>query len=255
MKWNMNEDKFNHLADIYEKYRPSYPQKYVEDIIEKCHLNFESLVADIGAGTGILTRQLLHNNLKVVGVEPNPDMRKVLKKLETNKNFRAIEGTAEHTNLENNSIDLVVVAQAFHWFDKEKFKEECKRILKPNGSVWILWNQLDENEEIVKEQKRIDDQYTNRFQEVNGILSATKKEEKIQGFFKDNRYETKVVDNPLENNKERFIGSNLSKSYSLKKEDRNYNNYIKAFGEVFDKYSENGMVIIPNKTYGYLGKV
>ena len=251
----MNEDKFNHLADIYEKYRPSYPQKYVEDIIEKCHLNFESLVADIGAGTGILTRQLLHNNLKVVGVEPNPDMRKVLKKLETNKNFRAIEGTAEHTNLENNSIDLVVVAQAFHWFDKEKFKEECKRILKPNGSVWILWNQLDENEEIVKEQKRIDDQYTNRFQEVNGILSATKKEEKIQGFFKDNRYETKVVDNPLENNKERFIGSNLSKSYSLKKEDRNYNNYIKAFGEVFDKYSENGMVIIPNKTYGYLGKV
>ena len=251
----MNEDKFNHLADIYEKYRPSYPQKYVEDIIEKCHLNFESLVADIGAGTGILTRQLLHNNLKVVGVEPNPDMRKVLKKLETNKNFRAIEGTAEHTNLENNSIDLVVVAQAFHWFDKEKFKEECKRILKPNGSVWILWNQLDENEEIVKEQERIDDQYTNRFQEVNGILSATKKEEKIQGFFKDNRYETKVVDNPLENNKERFIGSNLSKSYSLKKEDRNYNNYIKAFGEVFDKYSENGMVIIPNKTYGYLGKV
>lgn len=251
----MNEDKFNHLADIYEKYRPSYPQKYVEDIIEKCHLNFESLVADIGAGTGILTRQLLHNNLKVVGVEPNPDMRKVLKKLETNKNFRAIEGTAEHTNLENNSIDLVVVAQAFHWFDKEKFKEECKRILKPNGSVWILWNQLDENEEIVKEQKRIDDQYTNRFQEVNGILSATKKEEKIQGFFKDNRYETKVVDNPLENNKERFIGSNLSKSYSLKKEDRNYNNYITAFGEVFDKYSENGMVIIPNKTYGYLGKV
>ena len=251
----MNEDKFNHLADIYEKYRPSYPQKYVEDIIEKCHLNFESLVADIGAGTGILTRQLLHNNLKVVGVEPNPDMRKVLKKLETNKNFRAIEGTAEHTNLENNRIDLVVVAQAFHWFDKEKFKEECKRILKPNGSVWILWNQLDENEEIVKEQKRIDDQYTNRFQEVNGILSATKKEEKIQGFFKDNRYETKVVDNPLENNKERFIGSNLSKSYSLKKEDTNYNNYIKAFGEVFDKYSENGMVIIPNKTYGYLGKV
>ena len=251
----MNEDKFNHLADIYEKYRPSYPQKYVEDIIEKCHLNFESLVADIGAGTGILTRQLLHNNLKVVGVEPNPDMRKVLKKLETNKNFRAIEGTAEHTNLENNSIDLIVVAQAFHWFDKEKFKKECKRILKPNGSVWILWNQLDETKEIVKEQKRIDDEYTKRFQEVNGILSATKKEEKIQGFFKDNIYETKVVDNPLENNKERFIGSNLSKSYSLKKEDRNYNNYIKAFGEVFDKYSENGMVIIPNKTYGYLGKV
>ena len=251
----MNEDKFNHLADIYEKYRPSYPEKYVKDIIATCHLNSESLVADIGAGTGILTRQLLHNNLKVVGVEPNPDMRKLLKKLEANKNFKAVEGTAEHTNLEDHSIDLIVVAQAFHWFDKEKFKKECKRILKPNGSVWILWNQLDENKEIVKEQKKIDDQFTNRFQEVNGILSAAKKEEKIQGFFKDNQYETKIVDNPLENDKERFIGSNLSKSYSLKKEDENYDNYIKAFGEVFDKYCENGKVMIPNKTYGYLGKI
>ena len=251
----MNEDKFNHLADIYEKYRPSYPEEYIKDIIIKCYLDSESLVADIGAGTGILTRQLLHNHLKVVGVEPNLDMRKVLKKLETNKNFKAIEGTAEHTNLEDNSIDLIVVAQAFHWFDKEKFKKECKRILKPNGKVWILWNQLDETKEIVKEQKRIDDEYTNRFQEVNGILDANKKEEQIQGFFQGNIYEKKVVDNPLENDKERFIGANLSKSYSLKKENPNYDNYIEAFGQIFDRYSENGKVMIPNKTYGYLGKV
>ena len=127
--------------------------------------------------------------------------------------------------------------------------------LKPNGSVWILWNQLDETKDIVKEQKQIDDKFTNRFQEVNGILSATKKKEKIQGFFKDNLYKMKVVDNPLENDKERFIGSNLSKSYSLKKGEANYDNYVKAFGEVFDKYSENGKVMIPNKTYGYLGKI
>ena len=147
------------------------------------------------------------------------------------------------------------MAQAFHWFDKEKFKKECKRILKPNGKVWILWNQLDETKEIVKEQKRIDDEYTNRFQEVNGILDANKKEEQIQGFFQGNIYEKKVVDNPLENDKERFIGANLSKSYSLKKENPNYDNYIEAFGQIFDRYSENGKVMIPIKTYGYLGKV
>ena len=64
-----------------------------------------------------------------------------------------------------------------------------------------------------------------------------------------------MVDNPLENDKEKFIGSNLSKSYSLKKNDENYENYIEAFGKVFDKYSKNGKVIIPNKTYGYLGKI
>lgn len=251
----MNEDKFNNLADIYEKYRPSYPEEYVKYIIRECNLNEESIVADIGAGTGILTRQLLENNLKVIGVEPNTDMRKILKKLEINKNFKAVEGSAEHTNLKENSIDLIVVAQAFHWFDKQKFKEECKRILKPNGKVWILWNQVDETKEIVKEQKEVDDKYTNRFQEVTGILTANKKEEQINGFFKDNLYETKVVDNPLENDKERFIGNNLSRSYALKKEDINYKNYIKAFEKIFDKYSKNGKVIVPNKTYGYLGQV
>ena len=72
----MNEDKFNHLADIYEKYRPSYPEEYIKDIIIKCHLDSESLVADIGSGRGILTIHLLNNHLKVVGVEPNLDMRK-----------------------------------------------------------------------------------------------------------------------------------------------------------------------------------
>ena len=86
-------------------------------------------------------------------------------------------------------------------------------------------------------------------------MTANKKEEQINGFFKDNLYETKVVDNPLENDKERFIGNNLSRSYALKKEDINYKNYIKAFEKIFDKYSKNGKVIVPNKTYGYLGQV
>ena len=249
----MNEDKFNNLAENYEKYRPFYPEKYIEEIITKCCLNSDSLVADIGAGTGILSRQFLEKNLKVIGVEPNIDMRKILKKLEKNKKFKAINGTAEYTNLEDNSIDLIVVAQAFHWFDKEAFKKECQRILKPNGRVWILWNQLDYTKDIAKEQKEIDDIYTKRFQEVNEIIDN--KEKNIKEFFGEDKYEKDVVDNPLENDKEKFIGVNLTKSYSLKKEDDNYENYVKAFEKLFDKYSKDGKIIMPNKTYGYLGKL
>lgn len=249
----MNEDKFNNLAENYEKYRPFYPEKYIEEIITKCCLNSDSLVADIGAGTGILSRQFLEKNLKVIGVEPNIDMRKILKKLEKNKNFKAINGTAEYTKLEDNSVDLIVVAQAFHWFDKEAFKKECQRILKPNGRVWILWNQLDYTKDIAKEQKEIDDIYTKRFQEVNEIIDN--KEKNIKEFFGEDKYEKDVVDNPLENDKEKFIGVNLTKSYSLKKEDDNYQNYVKAFEKLFDKYSKDGKIIMPNKTYGYLGKL
>lgn len=251
----MNEDKFNNIAEIYEKYRPSYPEEYINYIIEKCNLNSESLVADIGAGTGILTRQLLNRNLKVVGVEPNNDMRNILKKLELNKRFKAIEGKAENTNLEDNSIDLIVVAQAFHWFDSERFRNECKRILKTNGKVCIMWNKLDMNSEIVKEQKKIDDKYEKRYTEVNNLLDDTKRELKIKEFFENSYYERRIVENNLINDKEKFIGSNLSKSYSLRKGDEFYDDYIRDFENVFNKYSQDGIVIIPNNTYGYLGEI
>ena len=184
----MCEDKFNDIAEIYEKYRPSYPEEYVNYIIKKSHLNSNSLVADIGAGTGILSRQLLSKNLQVVGVEPSKDMRNILKKMEVNRRFKAVEGTAENTTLRDNSIDLVVVAQAFHWFDNEKFRKECKRILKLNGKVCIMWNRLDMTKEIAKEQKAIDDKYTKRYEEVNQLLDEEQREKKVKDFFQEKLY-------------------------------------------------------------------
>ena len=251
----MSEDKFDNLANIYEKYRPSYPEEYIKDIIAKCNLNSESLIADIGAGTGFLTRQLLKHNLKVIGVEPSKDMRNILKKCEENRNFKAIEGTAENTNLKDNSIDLIVVAQAFHWFDNEKFRKECKRILKQNGKICIMWNRIDMTKNIAKEQKEIDDKYTKRYDEVNKLLDEKQREKKVKDFFQENHYESDIVDNLIINDKEKFIGYNLSKSYSLRENDLYYKEYVKAFENLFDKYSKDGLLEIPNKTYGYIGKI
>lgn len=251
----MSDDKFNGVVEMYEKYRPSYPEKYIDYIIEKCNLNSKSLIVDIGAGTGILTKQLLDKNLKVIGIEPNTEMRKVLKKLEINKNFKAIEGTAEDTNLENHTVDLIVVAQAFHWFDNERFRNECERILKSNGMVCIMWNKLDTTKGIVKEQKEIDAKYTNQYIEIDSILDENKRENKVKDFFGDNIYERKIVENNLINDKERFIGVNLSKSYSLRKGDNLYGEYVNEFEKVFDKYNKDGIAVIPNNTYGYLGNL
>lgn len=106
----MKDEKFNQVAEIYEKYRPSYPEEYIKYIINKCNLNENSTIADIGAGTGIFSKQLLDNNLKVIGVEPNDEMRKVLEeKLKNNKNFISINGTDKNTHIEKNSIDLITV--------------------------------------------------------------------------------------------------------------------------------------------------
>lgn len=84
------------------------------------------IVADIGSGTGILSRQLLVRGLHVIGVEPNNDMRNVAEQsLNIHSRFISINATAENTTLKENSVDLVTVAQAFHWFDKKAFKIEC----------------------------------------------------------------------------------------------------------------------------------
>ena len=115
-------EKFTGKSDIYSKCRPNYPMEYIKYLISYNNLTSDNIISDIGSGTGILSRQLLDNNLKVIGVEPNDDMRSVAQKSLANyTNFVSINGTAENTGLENESINLITVAQAFHWFDKEKF--------------------------------------------------------------------------------------------------------------------------------------
>ena len=252
----MENNIFDDVATIYEKYRPSYPEEYISYLISKCNLNKNSVIADIGAGTGIFTKQLLDKNLKVIAVEPNDKMRKVLEeKLSVNKSFTSINGTDKNTNLKENSTDLITVAQAFHWFDIKSFRKECKRILKPNGKVCIIWNKLDTNDTIVKEEKNIDYTYTNQFKEINNILQDEKREQLIKEFFSNGTYECKITENNQIYNKETFIGVNLSKSYSLRKEDKNYNEYIKSFEDLFDKYSKNGNLTIKNNTFAYLGSL
>ena len=252
----MENKKFDKVAEIYEKYRPAYPNEYIQYIINRCKLNENSVVADIGAGTGIFTEQLLSKNVKVIGIEPNCDMRKVLEnKLRNSKNFTVINGTAENTKLKENSIDLVTVAQAFHWFDIEKFKDECKRILKPNGKVCIIWNKLDTTDTVVREQKNIDHKYTNQYKEVNNVLQDEEREKLIKDFFRDGKYECKIIENNLKNDKETFVGVNLSKSYSIREGEEKYSEYVKEFEKLFDKYNKDGIISVANNTYGYLGEI
>lgn len=183
-------------------------------------------------------------------------MRTILiEKLKGNKNFTAINGSDSNTNLENNSIDLITIAQAFHWFNIESFRKECKRILKPNGKICIIWNKLDTTDTIVKEEKNIDKIYTNQYKEIDNVLQDERREHLIKDFFKNNTYECKITPNNLIYTKQTFIGVNLSKSYSLKKEDKNYINYLKAFENLFDKYNKNGSITIKNNTYAYLGSL
>lgn len=138
-------DRFSNRVADYVKYRPTYPHEVVPFLTMTCDLKTDSVIADIGCGPGISSRQFLENGNRVLGVEPNAAMRAAAEVLLGAEDFWAIDGTAEATTLDDASVDMIVAAQAFHWFDTAGTKAEFKRILKPNGFVVLMWNerQLD----------------------------------------------------------------------------------------------------------------
>lgn len=209
-------ENFTDKANIYAKYRPSYPNEYIEYLLSANELNENQIVADIGSGTGIFSRQLLENGLHVIGVEPNDDMRKMAEQsLKRYPRFQSIKATAEHTTLKENSVDLVTVAQAFHWFNKEAFKIECQRILKQKAHVALVWNSRDGTSPIIKEKADICQKTCPNFKGFSGGIEETP--EMFNSFFKDGKYEFKEYQNDLLFDYEGFLGRNLSASYAPKK--------------------------------------
>ena len=247
-------DKFTDKAEVYAKYRPSYPLEYIEYLVSDAGLNEDCIIADIGSGTGILSRQLLERGFTVIGVEPNDDMRTVAEQtLKTYSRFISIKGTAENTTINDNSLDIVTVAQAFHWFDLKQFRLECQRFLKQDGRVALVWNSRDASSDINKESADVCQKYCPNFIGFSGGMEETPIA--FQQFFKDGKYDIKYFRNDLQFNQIGFLGRYLSASYSPKKTDKEYNPFITALSDLFEKYSNNGEIVIPNITRSYLGSV
>ena len=134
--------RFSNRVENYIKFRPGYPGAIIDLSREECGLNRQSIIADIGSGTGILSELFLKNGNRVFGIEPNAPMRGAGEKiLERYSNFTSINGAAEATTLSDNTVDFVVAGQAFHWFDQRCARAEFSRILKPSGWVILLWNE------------------------------------------------------------------------------------------------------------------
>ena len=111
--------RFSNRVENYLKYRPRYPAAIIPLLESECGLTPETLVADVGSGTGFLTELFLKHGNRVLGVEPNAEMRsageRLLAKYPT---FCSVNAMAEATTLADSSIDLIIAGQAFHWFDR-----------------------------------------------------------------------------------------------------------------------------------------
>jgi SAM-dependent methyltransferase len=127
--------RFHDRAEDYARYRPGYPADAVDAVLQG--LPRACTVADVGAGTGILSRLLAARGARVLAVEPNAAMRAAAA---PHPDVHWSDGTAEATGLSNASVDLVTIAQAFHWVDVPPTLSEFARILRPHGRLAILWN-------------------------------------------------------------------------------------------------------------------
>ena len=125
-------------AAAYERGRPGYPAGAIEWLRTELGLRPGRTVADVGAGTGKLTRELLSTGATVLAIEPVPGMRSVLEQVVPGA--QVIDGTAEATGLTDESVDAVTVAQAFHWFDVPRTLTELHRVLSVGGRFAVIWN-------------------------------------------------------------------------------------------------------------------
>lgn len=131
---------FSGVADAYERARPEYPV----DAVRWLAGDTPADVIDLGAGTGKVTRGLVALGHRVTAVEPLPEMLEQLRRADSGAT--AVSGSAEAIPLPDASADVVVSAQAFHWFDPAKALPEIVRVLRPQGRIALVWNMRQGND-------------------------------------------------------------------------------------------------------------
>jgi ubiquinone/menaquinone biosynthesis C-methylase UbiE len=146
----MTDPRIHHVAAVgfeaaverYERGRPSYPGDAVSFLVRAAGIGPGRDVVELGAGTGKFTELIVPTGARIVAVEPVPGMREALGR--SCPSVEAVNGTAEQIPLADASADAVVVAQAYHWFDGERALPEIHRVLRPHGTLGLIWNIRDE---------------------------------------------------------------------------------------------------------------
>lgn len=241
-------NRFSDRVQDYVKYRPSYPKAAIDKILDNFTLPITA--ADIGAGTGISSRLLAARNIKVIAIEPNPEMRKA----GIRDNTASVEwkdGTAENTNLPENSVDLVTCFQAFHWFTPEPTLSEFNRILKPKGKLAVVWNIRDEKDEFTAEYSKIIRKASNNSPAESKMKSVEPLKETT--YFKDFQEYNFIYQQELDFTG--LIGRAMSVSY-LPKTGEDYDKLIADFEKLYQRFkNEQGFVYMTYFTSVHLGEV
>lgn len=250
-----NTSRFSGIADQYARYRPTYSAEFMDYLYGEIGFDKTGVIADIGAGTGIFSKLLLERGSRVICIEPNNDMLRVAREtLSGFQNCTFDNSPAEKTTLPDQSVDYITAAQAFHWFDEERFQAECQRILKENGKVVLVWNARIPDAESVIACDEINRRYCPEAPAFSGGQRGIVPDHHA-GFFKNGLVDYKTFANDYTMDEDGFIGRILSSSYALKEDNANFSDYIAELKQLFAKYSVDGTFKMPNVIHSYIGYV
>ena len=246
--------RFASRVENYIKYRPGYPRDVVTTLAKECGLTNQSIISDIGSGTGILSELFLKHGNRMFGVEPNREMREAgARLLKKHTRFTSIDATAEGTTLADHSIDFVTAGQAFHWFDRQPARKEFARILKPDGWVVLIWNdRQSDSTPFLQAYEQLLVDYATDYAAVNHKQIDNNA---IGAFFAPGPFVLRQFDSRQVFDFEGLKGRLLSSSYTPEPGHPNYQAMVDTLRALFDKYQANGKVAFEYVTLLYYGRL
>lgn len=251
-------ERFSDRVDNYAKYRPRYPAAVLDCLRSAAGLTAASVIADIGAGTGLLTELLLQGGGAVYAVEPGDAMRGALEAaLLPNARLHVVKGRSEATTLPDASIDIITAGQAFHWFEPTATRVEFQRILRPGGWVALIWNRRDDRSRLMQAYIQLVEAYSSE-QTAAGKRRVDHKyiadQDALTRFFSPGAFRRFEHPNAQVLDWEGFLGRLLSTSYIPAADDPAYPALVEQARRIFDAYAADGQVRIEYVTEVNLGQ-
>jgi SAM-dependent methyltransferase len=245
--------RFSDRVENYIRYRPGYPPEVLQTLVHECGLTSDHGIADVASGTGIWTRTLLENGNRVYGVEPNADMRQAGERLLSGfPQFTSVEGTAEATTLADSSVDFVTAAQAAHWFDRPRSRQEFARILKPGGWLVLLWNErLTDSTPFLRDYEQLLLTFGTDYQDIR----HEKTTDEVNEFFDPAPYAEREFPMQQEFDYTGIEGRLLSSSYVPGPGDPKHEPMLRELRKLFDAHAIKDRATFEYKTRLYFGRV
>ncbi len=248
------KQRFSNRVSDYARYRPSYPAALLDLLAHECGLRSDQVIADIGSGTGLLSKLFLDHGNRVYGIEPNREMREGGDEfLRSYTSFTSTNGSAESTTLPDSSVDFITVGQAFHWFDVAAAQREFRRILKPAGWCIVVW-----------QDRRMDEapfarDYENvlvRFgMDYKSVKDTYPESEKMRAFFDPGTFHSTDLPNHQDFDFDGLAGRLRSSSYAPTESHPNYAPMMAELRRIFDAYQHLGAVRMEYFARVYFGKL